>query len=181
MRPGAIVHVTGEPSAGKTTLANALADRLRCAGRRAEVLDGDALRRTVFPELGFSGEDRDRAVSRAHELARLLARNGVVAIVAMVSPRDRARQEVGDAARAAGLGFLLVHVWAGDEARADRMADRVGGNLEAARALGREMAGIGGYAYEVPRRADFTVCTDGSSKLVSTTWADVLATHLGVR
>ncbi|MFI1973474.1 adenylyl-sulfate kinase, partial [Streptomyces cinnamoneus] len=39
--PGATVWLTGLPSAGKTTIARALAGRLRGVGGRVEVLDGD--------------------------------------------------------------------------------------------------------------------------------------------
>jgi len=41
---GATVWFTGLPSAGKTTLATALADRLAGTGRPVEILDGDAVR-----------------------------------------------------------------------------------------------------------------------------------------
>ncbi|MFD8984797.1 adenylyl-sulfate kinase, partial [Streptomyces sp. NPDC059564] len=41
---GATVWLTGLPSAGKTTIAYALAERLRAEGHRVEVLDGDEIR-----------------------------------------------------------------------------------------------------------------------------------------
>ncbi|WP_316316253.1 adenylyl-sulfate kinase, partial [Clavibacter michiganensis] len=42
---GATVWLTGLPSAGKTTIARLLGDRLRTEGHRVEVLDGDEIRR----------------------------------------------------------------------------------------------------------------------------------------
>jgi adenylylsulfate kinase len=43
-RRGATIWFTGLPSAGKSTVARALADRLRAEGRRVELLDGDIVR-----------------------------------------------------------------------------------------------------------------------------------------
>jgi adenylylsulfate kinase len=42
--PGRTLWLTGLPSAGKSTLANLVADELRRLGERVEVLDGDAVR-----------------------------------------------------------------------------------------------------------------------------------------
>lgn len=105
---GLTVWFTGLPSAGKTTIAEALAARLRDEGRRVEVLDGDAVRTGLSRDLGFSRADRDENVRRVGYVAQLLSRNGVVALCALASPYRAAR----DAVRAAhGPGrFLEVHV-----------------------------------------------------------------------
>ncbi len=63
-RPGATVWLTGLPSAGKSTIARALASQLRADGRRVELLDGDELRTNLTADLGFSREDRDTNVRR---------------------------------------------------------------------------------------------------------------------
>lgn len=52
--PGATVWLTGLPSAGKSTIAAALAERLRQDRRRVEVLDGDEIRTFLSAGLGFS-------------------------------------------------------------------------------------------------------------------------------
>ena len=62
-----------------------------------EVLDGDEVRTHLSKGLGFSKEDRDINIRRIGFVARLLARNGVVAIDAAISP-------YADAQRAAALG-----------------------------------------------------------------------------
>lgn len=103
---GFVVWLTGLSGAGKTTITEALVPELRAAGRRVEVLDGDVVRTHLSKGLGFSREDRDENVARIAFVAHLLARNGVVVVVAAVSPYQQARREarrmIGD--------FVEVHV-----------------------------------------------------------------------
>ena len=59
------VWLTGLPSAGKTTIALGLAARLRDAGRRVEVLDGDAAREVLTAgSAGRRDPRRERAPDR---------------------------------------------------------------------------------------------------------------------
>jgi adenylylsulfate kinase len=107
VRPsGCVIWLTGMSGAGKSTLAHAAAGRLRELGEKVEVLDGDVVREHLSQGLGFSREDRDINIRRIAFVAQLLARNGVVVIVAAISPYRAAR----DAARAQIDRFLEVHV-----------------------------------------------------------------------
>lgn len=97
--PGFTVWFTGLPSAGKSTLARLLAEELRQCRQRVEILDGDEIRQRLTKGLGFSKEDRDENIRRIAFVAKLLSRNGVIVIVAAISPyralRDEARREIG--------------------------------------------------------------------------------------
>ncbi|MBV9593913.1 MAG: adenylyl-sulfate kinase [Actinobacteria bacterium] len=117
---GATVWFTGLPSAGKTTLALALADRLRSAGHRVEVLDGDAVRPVLSPELGYSRADRDANVARIGWVAELLARNGVIVLAAVVSPFAAARDQVRQRHTEGGTRYFEVHVATAVEVCAER-------------------------------------------------------------
>jgi len=108
--PGATVWFTGLPSAGKTTLANALADRLSTLGRPVEILDGDAVRPVLSPELGYTRADRDANVARIGWVAARLARHGVLVLASVVSPFAQARAGVRAGHQEAGATFLEVHV-----------------------------------------------------------------------
>jgi adenylyl-sulfate kinase len=103
---GAVLWFTGLSGSGKSTLAEAVAPRLRAAGKRVEILDGDAVRTHLSRGLGFSREDREVNVARIAFVAHLLARNGVFVITAAISPyratRDEARRLIGD--------FVEIHV-----------------------------------------------------------------------
>ena len=103
---GAVIWLTGLPAAGKSVLAQGLATALRDKSQRVEILDGDEVRQNIWPELGFSAEDRDANVRRIAHIARLLARHHVTVVVAAVSPYRRAR----DAARRLNPRFVEVYV-----------------------------------------------------------------------
>lgn len=95
---GFTLWFTGLSGAGKSTLANIVAERLRDMDRNVELLDGDEIRKNLSSGLGFSKADRDANIRRIAYVAKLLSRNGVVAITAAISPyreiRDEARQEI---------------------------------------------------------------------------------------
>jgi adenylylsulfate kinase len=110
-RTSATVWLTGLPSAGKTTLATALAARLADAGvERVELLDGDEVREFLSKGLGFSREDRDTNVLRIGWVAATLARHGVLVLASVISPFVETRDAVRALHAAKGAGFLEVHV-----------------------------------------------------------------------
>ena len=100
MSEGFTLWFTGMSGAGKSTLANLVADELRARGHRVEVLDGDEIRTHLSKGLGFSKEDRDTNIRRIGMGCRLLARNGVIAISAAISPYRDVRDELRAHARA---------------------------------------------------------------------------------
>ena len=91
---GFVVWFTGLPGSGKTTVANAVASKLRESGYRVEVLDGDWVRTTINPDAGFTREERRIHLRRVAWIARLLARNGVIVLCSFVSPYRSVRKEI---------------------------------------------------------------------------------------
>lgn len=152
---GVTVWLTGLSSAGKTTLAEAVARRLRELGRRVEVLDGDAVRARLSLGLGFSRADRDANVARIGYVAHLLTRNGVIVIVAAISPyqeaRLRCREEIRD--------FVEVYVATPIEVCASRDAKGL-----YKRALAGELPTFTGVSdpYEVPTSPELTLSTEAT-------------------
>ena len=94
---GGIVWMTGLSGAGKSTLATALAARLAPV-RPVELLDGDDVRTFLSAGLGFSRADRDTNVHRIAYVARLLAKHGVLVLVAAISPYADTRAVSGASA-----------------------------------------------------------------------------------
>lgn len=103
---GVTVWFTGLSGAGKTTINDALTQKLRDRGAKLEILDGDIVRTNLTKGLGFSKEDRDENVRRIGFVSNLLTRNGVIVLVAAISPyravREEVRERIGD--------FLEVYV-----------------------------------------------------------------------
>ena len=97
---GVTIWFTGLSGSGKTTISQALETKLRAAGVKLEVLDGDIVRTNLTKGLGFSKEDRDENVRRIGFVSHLLTRNGVIVLVSAISPyrdvREQVRQRVGD-------------------------------------------------------------------------------------
>jgi bifunctional enzyme CysN/CysC len=105
---GMTLWFTGLTSAGKSTLSKAVYEKLWARGCKVELLDGDATRQHLSRDLGFSKHDRDENIRRLGFMAELLTRNGVMVLVAAISPYRQERAEV----RALIGNFLEIYVHA---------------------------------------------------------------------
>ena len=153
---GATIWLTGLPSAGKTTVAIALAERLRPEGHRVEVLDGDEVRRLLSADLGFSRADRFTNVQRIGHVAELLASHGVKVLVPVIAPYADSRAAVRERHAAAGTEYLEIHVATSVEICAQRDVK----GLYAKQATG-ELTGLTGVddPYEAPTSPDLRLET----------------------
>ncbi|KNX37524.1 adenylyl-sulfate kinase [Luteipulveratus halotolerans] len=155
---GATVWLTGLSGAGKTTVADALAERLRAEGRAVEVLDGDELRTNLSAGLGFSREDRSTHVRRVGFVAELLARHGVVALVPVIAPYADARADVRRHHDEHGTPYVEVHV-------ATPLAECARRDVKGlyAKAQAGELTGMTGVddPYEEPEAPDLRLDTTG--------------------
>ena len=99
----------GRPSAGKSTLASRIEDRLVETDYSVENLDGDKIRKRLHPNLGFSREDRRTNNRRTAYIAKLLNRNQTPVIVGMITPfrdsQEQARDIIEDESE-----FILIYV-----------------------------------------------------------------------
>jgi adenylylsulfate kinase len=93
-KEGLVVWLTGLSGSGKTTICQAVAKELIRRKLPVEVLDGDDVRKNLTSDLGFTKTDRDDNVHRIGYVAHLLARNGIIVMVAVISPYYDTRQEV---------------------------------------------------------------------------------------
>jgi bifunctional enzyme CysN/CysC len=103
-----VIWLTGLSGSGKSTIANALEERLFALGFHTYILDGDNLRMGLNMDLGFTPQARAENVRRVSEVSKLMVDAGLVVITALVSPFEvdrmqaRARFEEGE--------FLEIYV-----------------------------------------------------------------------
>ncbi len=158
--PAPTVWFTGLSGAGKTTTAAALVVELLADQIPAVHLDGDDLRRGLSADLGFSFDDRAEAVRRAGAVALVVAQQGSVAVVSMISPQHAARQAVRSLHEAAGVPFVEVYVATPLEVCESRDPKKL--YQLARQGSSRNMTGVND-PYDVPSRPELVISTDGSS------------------
>ncbi|MCB9758278.1 MAG: adenylyl-sulfate kinase [Alphaproteobacteria bacterium] len=103
---GFTIWITGLPGAGKSSLAGAVAAALSGRGFAVEVIDSGKLRASLLGNaLGFSRHERHTNNLQHAFAAKMLSRNGVIPVVAAVSPYRATRRAIREA-----LGtFVEVH------------------------------------------------------------------------
>jgi adenylylsulfate kinase len=166
---GFTLWLTGMSGAGKSTISDQLMARFREGGAKVELLDGDIVRTNLSQGLGFSREDRDTNVRRIGFVSELLSRNGVIVVVAAISPYRATREEV----RTRIENFVEVHVSCPVEVLAAR---DVKGLYK--KALAGEVANFTGISdpYEPPEHAEVVVHSDKETldESVGKVWSELL-------
>lgn len=105
-----VFWMTGLSGSGKTTLSNRLEQMLFHRGILAYVIDGDELRTGLSKDLGFDVESRRENIRRAAEMAKTLAKSGLVVIVALISPFDADRKNARAICEKEGILFKEIYV-----------------------------------------------------------------------
>ena len=86
------IWFTGLSGSGKSTVANALEQRLHAMDVHTYLLDGDNVRHGLNRDLGFTEADRVENIRRVSEVARLMVDAGLVTLVSFISPFIAERQ-----------------------------------------------------------------------------------------
>lgn len=89
-----VIWFTGLSGSGKSTIANALEQKLSEMGRHTMLLDGDNVRHGLNKDLGFTEADRVENIRRVGEVARLMTDAGLIVITAFISPYRAEREMV---------------------------------------------------------------------------------------
>ncbi|MDQ6699090.1 MAG: adenylyl-sulfate kinase [Acidobacteriota bacterium] len=173
MHKGFTLWFTGLSGSGKSTISQAVAARLKDTGAKVELLDGDVVRTNLSQGLGFSKEDRDINIRRIGFVCELLSRNGVIAIVAAISPYRAVREELRERIE----NFVEVYV----ECPIEVLADRDVKGLYR-KALAGEIAQFTGVSdpYEPPADPEIVIRSDRESpdESVARVWAKLESLEL---
>ncbi len=88
-----VLWFTGFSGAGKSTIANAIAQRITTLGESVHLLDGDVVRKGLCADLTFTDADRDENIRRVSEVAKLVLDSGSIVVAALISPKQAHRQQ----------------------------------------------------------------------------------------
>ncbi len=151
-----VIWLTGIPASGKTTLADGLKNYYEKQGTPVEILDGDEIRKSLSKDLGFSPEDRKEHNRRVIFVAKILAKNGVVTLVPLISPyretREYARKEIPN----------FVEVWVKTSVEECKKRDPKGLYKKAQAGEIKNLTGLQA-PYEEPQNAELVLDTEKHS------------------
>ncbi len=89
-----LIWFTGLSGSGKSTIANALEEKLHNQKFKTYVLDGDNIRKNLNKDLSFSPNDRKENIRRVAEVSKLMIDAGLIVIAAFISPYRKDRENV---------------------------------------------------------------------------------------
>lgn len=89
-----LLFFTGLSGSGKSTIANAVEEKLFEQGIKTYVLDGDNVRDGLNKDLTFSPEHRSENIRRIGELSKLFIDAGLVVLAAFVAPYEKDRNNI---------------------------------------------------------------------------------------
>jgi adenylyl-sulfate kinase len=90
-----VLWFTGLSGSGKSSIATALESILvQQYGIHTYLIDGDAIRKGLNKDLGYTAADRHENIRRIGEVARLMVDAGLIVLVAAISPFREDRQKV---------------------------------------------------------------------------------------
>ena len=89
-----VLWFTGLSGSGKSTIANAVEQKLNLMNRHTFLLDGDNVRHGLNRDLGFTEADRIENIRRVGEVARLMTDAGLIVLTAFISPFRAERRMV---------------------------------------------------------------------------------------
>lgn len=147
-----VLWFTGLSGAGKSTIADKVYDYLKTKNVSVERIDGDSVR-SIFPQTGFSREERNTHIRRIGYLASILEKNGIIVLASFVSPYNESRNFV----RSLCGNFIEVYVNASLNKCEER--DVKGLYSKARKGEINNFTGISD-PFEIPENPEITLNTD---------------------
>lgn len=155
---GFVLWFTGLSGAGKSTIADAVYEKLNNDGLRVERLDGDIVRKHLTKDLGFSKKDRVENIERVAYICSLLSKHGVNVVASFISPYKKER----DLVRSMCENFIEVYVSTPLEICEKR--DPKGLYMRARKGEIENFTGISD-PYEIPEKPEIEICCDSKEKI----------------
>ena len=152
------IWFTGISGSGKTTIGNALEQKLHSQRKLTYFLDADNLRLGINKDLGFSQNDRVENIRRVAEISKLMVDAGLIVIVAAISPFENER----NFAKSLFDKKEFLEIFVNTPLSVCKIRDSKG--LYKKSAKDKFMSKIGlGSNYEAPKKPDLIVSTERES------------------
>jgi len=146
------VWFTGLPLSGKTTIADKVYEKLKKLDIPIERIDSKDVRE-LFPEAGFSREERNKHIKRIGHLIQTLQKNSVSTVCSFVSPYRESRKMIREMVK----NNIVVYVKASVETCKKR--DYKGVYEKAIKGEIKNFTGISDV-YEEPKHAEIVIDTE---------------------
>ncbi|SDQ14472.1 adenylyl-sulfate kinase [Flagellimonas zhangzhouensis] len=147
-----LIFFTGLSGSGKSTIANALEQKLVEENIKTYTLDGDNVRKGINKDLSFSPEDRSENNRRIGEVANLFVDAGLVVLAAFVAPYEKDRNLIKKAVGEENY----IEVFVNTSLEECERRDVKGLYKKARKGEIKDMTGISS-PYEVPLHPDITL------------------------
>lgn len=155
-----MIYMIGRSGSGKTTIANALEERLRREGvQNLQVIDGDVIRKQFGGIFGYTYEERMRCNQAVRVVIQYLLENNVSVILSQVAAYEEMRKKVRNQF---GKVYIEVYVKCSYEECARR---DVKGYYRMQK--NGEMNHLNGAddIYEIPQNSDIVIDTENETVL----------------
>ena len=150
-----LIWFTGLSGSGKSTIANAVEQKLHENNIKTYTLDGDNIRSGINKDLSFSPQDRGENIRRIAEVSNLMIDAGLVVLAAFVSPYIKDRKAIKEVVGADQFIEVFVNTSLEECERRD-----VKGLYEKARqGIIKDFTGIDA-PYEAPTNPDVEIQTE---------------------
>ncbi len=146
------IWFTGLPLSGKTTIADLVYEKLKKLDIPLERLDSKDIRE-LFPEAGYTREERNRHIKRIGHLIQTLQKNSVSTVCSFVSPYRESRKMIREMVK----NNIVVYVKASIETCKKR--DYKGVYEKALKGEIKNFTGISDV-YEEPKHAEIVIDTE---------------------
>jgi len=157
-----VFWLCGLSGSGKSTLADMLVIALRQNGVPVLSLDGDALRKNLNLNLGFSEHDRTENLRRAACIARLGLESRLCTVAAFITPLESQRTMIREIIGPGHVSLVYINA----PFKVCQQRDVKGLYAKAANGTLPLFTGLSDR-FEPPHRPDLILCTDQESPTAS--------------
>ncbi|MBD5444735.1 MAG: adenylyl-sulfate kinase [Lachnospiraceae bacterium] len=155
MQKNFMLYMIGRSGSGKTTIANALNEKLKDKGvRNVQVIDGDVIRKQFGDIFGYTYEERMRCNQAVRVVVQYLLDNGISVILSQVAAYEEMRKRVREQ-------FAEYYIEAYIKCSYEECANRDVKGYYRMQKNG-EMQNLDGVdnTYEIPKNSDIVIDTE---------------------